>query len=56
MKPRCWYGWAMLDFEEQLHRIAIEDPHETESGRGLLALGWKFVRVEINQVPEPANA
>lgn len=56
MKPLRWYGWAMLDFEKQLHRITIEDPNETEPGRGLLALGWEFVRVEINQVPENVKA
>lgn len=56
MKPLRWYGWAMLDFEKQLHRIAMENPNETPEGRGLLALGWEFVRVEINQVPENAKA
>jgi hypothetical protein len=56
MKPRRWYGWAMLDYEKRLHRITMENPAETESGRGLLVLGWEFVRVEINQVPEIAKA
>lgn len=44
---RRWQGYAILERDEKLYRIAVGDPKNNEHLDRLLELGWFVVPVDI---------
>lgn len=45
---RKWMAWALLEPEGPVHRIYFNDP--TESLTALISMGWKVIRVSVEEV------
>lgn len=50
-RVRKWNGWALLEPDGKLNRVSLSDPSLTESGSGLLDLGYFSIPVEIIERP-----